>query len=267
MVKSSRFGYMRFDGIASIAIRFRPRIWETDADWGATGPRARRASRSLGCSPSGDAGTPAQSQGTNSFIWQDTVSWTRAAHAEHGRGGEAAPGGGERAILVDGLMQIATFEDFLLGESAAQNGSPQGSATWRPASAARASSAGTSGIRTLPALCRTISGDCAADGECGAALGDLRAAERDRWTTADLRPDDRVSGGPAGGTLSGFEVPDNLPGTLPAGVTRLPDNNMWARRTTRVAAIGLCIPADGQPDAGAARRLWDLLRPAFVGHD
>ena len=75
----------------------------------------------------GDAGTPTQWQVTNSFIWQDTVACT------HGRDSLRAgvevkrhQVGEEIPFSITGLLQIATFNDFLIGQSAAQNGSPLG---------------------------------------------------------------------------------------------------------------------------------------------
>lgn len=75
----------------------------------------------------GDSGTPAQSQGTNSFIWQDTVSRTRGRHTLS-PGAEAKRHQVEvnAPFSIDGLLDIASFEDFLLGQSAAQNHSPLG---------------------------------------------------------------------------------------------------------------------------------------------
>jgi len=77
----------------------------------------------------GDAGTPSEWQVTNSFIYQDTIARTAGRHnlrfgAEFRRHEVDVDSPNE----TDGLLQIPSFDDFLLGQSAAQNGSPFGSA-------------------------------------------------------------------------------------------------------------------------------------------
>src|ERR1700730_2779841 len=72
----------------------------------------------------GPSGQPFYFQNTNTFVWQDTVSVVRGRHSLR-MGGEA-----KRHQLVlnapfttAGFLLFQSFPDFLLGESAAQNGS------------------------------------------------------------------------------------------------------------------------------------------------
>jgi len=68
----------------------------------------------------GDAGTPSQWQKTNSFIWQDTVSLTRNRHnMSFGLEVKRHEVDVNAPFVSDGLLQINTFDDFLLGQNAA----------------------------------------------------------------------------------------------------------------------------------------------------
>jgi Carboxypeptidase regulatory-like domain/TonB dependent receptor/TonB-dependent Receptor Plug Domain len=235
MVNSSlinifRFGYMRFDGIASIANPILASDLKTVTPTGTTGSASAPGITIDGLFTVGDSGTPAQSQETNSFIWQDTASWTRGRH-NVSAGVEAKRHQVEvnAPFSIDGLLDIATFDDLLLGESAAQNHSPQGvsNVTF---------SGGSSGFFRRDERYTDVS---------AFAQDDVKVTPR-LTVNAGLRyeifgPPSEIHGrlltfdpsiatptAPVGGTLSGFVVPANLPGPLPVGVTRLPGNNLWA---------------------------------------
>ena len=96
---------------------------------------------------------------TNSFIWQDTVALTKGRHnARFGVEFKRHQVDVDTPTETDGLLQIPTFDDFLLGQSAAQNGSPTGAEQCRNEPVREeASSAGTSGTRTLRSSRRTTS--------------------------------------------------------------------------------------------------------------
>ena len=125
LINVARFGFMRFDGLSAVAGPIKA------SDLGMTTPTGipgvAPGISIGGLFTTGDAGTPSQWENTNSFIWQDTISRTRNRHNLR-LGAEVrrhevdinAP------FSADGLLVIATFDDFLLGESAAQNGSPNG---------------------------------------------------------------------------------------------------------------------------------------------
>lgn len=253
MVNIFRFGYMRFYGIASISNPINAASVGTETPTGTASQVTMPGIAISGQFTLGDAGTPEQAQETNTFIWQDTVSWTRGRH-NLSMGAEAK----RDQVMVnppfseDGLMQISTFDDFLLGESAAQNGSPQGVSNVT-------TSVGSSGFFRRDERYTDFASFVQDDIKWNARLtvnAGLRweifgpPSEIDgRLLTFD--PTTASPAAPAGGTLSGFEVPDNLPGTLPAGVTRLGHDGMWA--TTH---------HDVSPRLGFACRLSD--RPTLV---
>ena len=98
----------------------------------------------------GDAGTPSQWQVTNSFIWQDKLSLTHGRHnTRFGIEFKRHQVDEDQPVETDGLLQIATFADFLLGQSAAQNGSPQGLNNVKIAPPEEASFAGTRATLTF----------------------------------------------------------------------------------------------------------------------
>src|SRR6185437_11736703 len=127
LVNVFRFGYMRFDGHEAVANPISAADFGMQGLTGATTRANMPGIMVNGLFILGDAGTPAQSQLTNSFIWQDTLSWT------HGRQSVSAGVEAKRhqvlvnaPFSIDGLVEAGTFNDFLLGESATQNGSPDG---------------------------------------------------------------------------------------------------------------------------------------------
>jgi outer membrane receptor protein involved in Fe transport len=99
-----------------------------DTPTGVPGTTASALGVSIGgLFTTGDAGTPSQWQDTNSFIWQDTLAHTHGRHdTRFGLEIKRHEVDVYAPFSADGLLQIATFEDFLLGESAIQNGSPIG---------------------------------------------------------------------------------------------------------------------------------------------
>jgi hypothetical protein len=174
-------------------------------------------------------GPPFQSsyfENTNTFVWQDTVSLTRGRHNLR-MGGEA-----KRHQLVPvpsspaGFLEFLSFPDFLLGESAAQNGSGQSNIFY---------SAGGSGI---------FRKDERYTDYAGFIQDDFKATPR-LTITAGLRyeffgPPSEIHGElsnfdptiassqvPPSGSLSGFVVPSNFPGPLPSGVTKNRNSGMW----------------------------------------
>jgi Carboxypeptidase regulatory-like domain/TonB-dependent Receptor Plug Domain/TonB dependent receptor len=253
LINIFRFGYMRFDGIASIANPILASDLKTVTPTGTTGSASAPGITIDGLFTVGDSGTPAQSQVTNSFIWQDTVSRTSGRHTLS-LGAEAKRHQVEvnAPFSVDGLLDIATFDDFLLGESAAQNHSPQGisNVTF---------SGGSSGFfrrdERYTDFAAFVQDDIQVTSRLTVNAG-LRyeifgppSEIHGRLLTFD--PAIATPTAPASGTLSGFVVPANLAGPLPAGVTRLAGNNLWS---TTYDAIS--------PRFGFALRLTD--RPATL---
>jgi hypothetical protein len=228
LVHIFRFGYTRFDGIASITQPI------SVSDLGTQSPTGTTQGNTPGITIGGlftigDASTPSQFQETNSFIWQDTVAWMRGrnnirmgAEAKRHQVEVNAP------FLQDGLLQIQTFDDLLLGESAAQNQSQQG----------------ISNITTSRGASGFFRRDERYTDFAGFFQDDIRLSSR-LTLNAGLRyeifgPPSEIHGklltfdptiasaaAPAAGTLSGFVVPANFSGPLPVGVVRSPHNGLW----------------------------------------
>jgi hypothetical protein len=132
-------------------------------------------------------------------------------------------------VETDGLLQIATFDDFLLGLSAAQNGSPQGLSNVTTSQAGggifRRNERYTDfavfaqdDFRLTPRL--TINAGLryeifGAPTETGGRLTNFNAL------IADTGPI------PLEGTFSGSTVPSNFPGTIPDGVVRTSGPGLW----------------------------------------
>ena len=232
LVNIARYGYMRFDGTSTVANPI------SSLDLGMQSPIGGSAqdipSPGItvdGLFTTGDAGTPAQSQLTNTFVWQDTLSLTRSRHSLR-MGAEVK----RHQVEVDapfsttGLLDIRTFDDLLLGQSATQNGSPGG-----------------------------ISNVTLSNGSSGLFRKDERYADLAAFVQDDIRitprlsifpglryeifgPPTEVHGrlatfdpaiasgtAPSTGTLSGFIVPSNFPGAIPPGVVKTSYSGLWSK--------------------------------------
>jgi len=223
LVNIARAGYMRFDGIAAVSNPILASDIGSQSPTGASGDKAVAPALTVdGLFTIGDAGTPSQWQVTNSFILQDTVSLTRGNHNLR-MGVEAK----RHEIVIDspfaadGLLDIRTFNDFLLGQSAAQNGSPSGTSNVT-------FSTGSSGLfrkdERYTDFAAFIQDDYKAASRLTVNAGlryEIFGAPSDingRLVTFD--PTIASRSAPASGTLSGFVVPANFKEPLPPGVVR-----------------------------------------------
>ena len=78
LVNVARFGYMRFSGISSVTNPILASDLGTQSPIGTSGAGIAATGITVdGLFTIGDAGTPFQTQTTNSFIWQDMASLTR----------------------------------------------------------------------------------------------------------------------------------------------------------------------------------------------
>lgn len=126
----ARFGYMRFDGVSHIQNPLKAAAIGEGVPTGlpgATDSVPGLIVGGFGGFSIGDAGTPFRWEVTNTFIWQDTFALTLRNHdLRFGLEFKRHELAEEQPFSVDGVLIIATFQDFLLGQSAAQNGSPFG---------------------------------------------------------------------------------------------------------------------------------------------
>jgi len=227
LINLARFGFMRFDGLASIANPMNASDLGMSTPTGMAGVAPGVSINGL--FTTGDAGTPSQWQNTNSFIWQDTVSHTRNRHdMRFGVELKRHEVDVNPPFGIDGLLQINTFEDFLLGQSAAQNGSPIGASNVTQ-------SDGSSGLFREDERYTDVA---------SFLQDDIRLTQR-LTLNAGLRyeifgPPTEIHGRlsnfdpsiatgqvPATGSLSGFTLPSNFPGAVPTGVTKTATAGLW----------------------------------------
>ena len=223
LLNVARFGYMRFDGNSSIVNPLTAAAIGIDTPTGVVGPTSNAPGIWAGGLMIGDAGTPSQWQVTNSFIYQDTVSWTHGRHnARFGVEFKRHEVDEDQPVETDGLLQIATFSDFLVGQSAAQNGSPQGLSNVTTATAG-------GGIFRRDTRYTDFGGFAQDDIKLTSRLT-INAGLRYEIFGAPIETNGRLANFnaniastgpvPTTGTFSGFTMPSNFTGTVPMGVEK-----------------------------------------------
>ena len=220
----ARFGYMRFNGL------------QTGQD-SVPAPGVGMATPSglpilpgiqiQGLFTIGSFGEPFYFQNTNTFVWQDTVSVTHARH-DLRLGAEAKR---HQLILhapftTTGFLLLQSFPDFLLGQSAAQNGSSVSNVFQSTGAAGR------------------FRKDERYTDFAGFVQDDFRVSSR-LTLNAGLRyeyfgPPTEIHGylsnfdpviasfqAPDPGTFSGLVLPANYTGSIPDGVTKSSTSSFW----------------------------------------
>ncbi len=222
LVNIARFGYIRFDGSSTVA---NPLQAASIGQGTPTGTTTNLPGLTVGGFTIGDAGTPSAWQVTNTFVWQDTVALTRrrnnmrfGAEAKRHQVDQNDP------EETDGLLIIGGFDDFLVGQSAAQNGSPFG------LSNIGVSFAGAGNYRKNNRF--TDFAVFAQDDikltqrltiNAGLRYEIFGAPSEINGRLSNFDPNIASVGPlPAEGSLTGFTLPSNFAGTLPAGVVRTP---------------------------------------------
>jgi hypothetical protein len=224
LINVARFGFMRFDGLAKIAQPIQA------ADVGMATPGSLPEIPGIdvnGLFTIGTGGQPFYFQNTNSFIWQDTVSLTRGRHSIR-MGGEV-----KRHQLVlnvpfvsDGFLFFLSFPDFLLGESAAQNGSSDSNVF---------NSVGAAGIFRKDQRYTDLAGFIQDDIKVSPRLtvnAGLRyeffgPASEIHGHVPTFDPSIAMGQVPASGSFSGYELPGNYTGVLPAGAIKSNTSGLW----------------------------------------
>lgn len=230
LVNIARFGYMRYDGLMASQSPLLASAIGEGTTTGIVSPTSGALGLSIGgLFTIGAPSIPASWQVTNTYVWQDTAALTRGRHnARFGVEFKRNEVDEDQPEETSGLLQIATFDDFLLGQSASQNGSPTG------LSNVTGSQAGGGIFRR----------DERYTDFAGFAQDDIKLAQH-LTVNAGLRYE--IFGAPtdingrlanfdpaiatgqvsATGSFSGFTVPSNLPGTIPTGVVRTTMPGFW----------------------------------------
>ena len=222
----ARFGYIRFDGVSHIQNPLKAAAVGEGVPTGSAGATENVPGLIVGGFGGfsiGDAGTPFAWNVTNTFVWQDTMALTRSNHSmRFGLEFKRHEIAEEQPFSVDGVLLIATFQDFLLGQSAAENGSPFG------LSNVTVSNSG-GGVFRRNERYTDIAGFAQDDIRLTRRLT-VNAGLRYEIFGAPLETNGRFANFslqaaqqgllPAQGTFSGVTLPSNYHGPLPAGVMR-----------------------------------------------
>jgi hypothetical protein len=223
MVNIARFGFMRFDGYSVVKNSLTASAVGEGTPTGASAPSLSAPGLTVGGFTIGDAGTPSAWQVTNSFIWQDTVALERRRHSmRFGAELKRHEVDVNSPIETDGLLQIDTFNDFLLGQNAEQNGSPLGLSNVsnsisgggifrRDQRYTDFAAFAQDDVKLTPRL--TLN--------AGLRYEIFGAPIETNGRLANFNPNTAAAGPvPSSGTYSGFTLPSNFAGTLPTGVVR-----------------------------------------------
>lgn len=226
----ARVGFIRFDGLLKVQNPLLASAIGQGTPTGLVGPDTGAPGLSIsGLFTIGDAGTPSQWQVTNTFIYQDTVSFNRGRHnLRAGAEFKRDQLGLDVLFVKDGLTNIASFPDFLVGQSAAQNGSPTGSSNV-------ALSVGASGLGRKDTRYNDFSTFVQDDWKLAPRLTlnlGLRyeifgAPYEIHGLLPNFDPALATGRAPAAGTFSGYVLPSNFSGPVPAGYTKLSRRSLW----------------------------------------
>ncbi|WP_109486311.1 TonB-dependent receptor [Occallatibacter savannae] len=251
-VNVARFGFMRFDGDSVVANPILASDLGTTSPTGTAGGRIPAPGITIdGLFTVGDAGTPSQWQVTNSFILQDTLSFSWNRHSlRFGAEFKRHQVDVNAPFSTDGLLDIRTFSDFLLGQSAEQNGSPTGSSNV-------SLSNGSSGLFRKDERYIDLAGFLQDDFRISNRLmlnAGLRyevfGAPSDvngRLVTFD--PTIATRSASAEGTLSGFVVPSNFKRAVPDGVVRSSIPGLFpTRHVDFQPRLGFALRLDEHPE-------------------
>jgi len=225
LINVARFGYMRFNGLS------RGDEPISAADVGMATPSGLPEIPGIAVNNSftiGPAGEPFYFENTNTFVWQDTVSFTHGKHSLR-MGGEAKRDQLDVNVpfVSDGFLFFLSMPDFLLGQDGTQNGS------------------GFSNIFSTTGAAGDFRKNERYSDFAGFLQDDIRVSPR-LTVNAGLRyeffgapseinghlpnfdPTTAAHDVPASGSFSGFVLPANYAGTLPSGYTRSQNKGMWS---------------------------------------
>ena len=238
MINVVRLGFMRFKGTSAVQGPISTADIGTVSPTGLSGKDIPAPGVTVdGLFTIGDAGTPYQQQTTNTFVVQDIVSRTYRNHfirvgaeVKHHQVMVNSP------FASDGLLDIRTFSDFLLGQSAQQNDSPSGVSNVTLSN-------GSSGLFRKDERYNDFAAFVQDDIKLTTQLT-VNAGLRyeifsppteihGRLVTFDPTLATLIA--PQTGTFSGFVVTSNYSGAVPPGVIRVGHSGLWSTRHTDVS--------------------------------
>jgi hypothetical protein len=233
MVNVARLAYMRFDGTLRVQKPILASAVGEGIPTGAATPSSAVPGLTIdGLFTIGDAGTSSQWQVTNTLVAQDTFSLTHGRHNlrmgaayDHDEVDLDAP------FVMDGLLDIRTFADFLIGKDAAHNGSPTGFSNVTQ-------SMGASGLSRKDTRYNDFSAFVQDDVRltnrlvvnAGLRYEVFGAPYEIHGLLPNFDPGIATGAVPDGGSFSGFSLPSNFKGSLPQGYTRLKSRSLWSNR-------------------------------------
>ena len=220
----ARLGYVRFQGLQTAQGAF------PASDVGMATPAGLPVlpgTQLQGLFTIGSFGEPFYFQNTNTFVGQDTLSLTHGRHSLRlGAEVKHYPLILNAPFTTAGFLLLQSFPDFLLGQSAAQNGSGQSNIF---------ESTGASGIFRKDERYTDFAGFVQDDYRVSSRLT-LNAGLRYEFFGPPSEIHGRLSNFdpaaaspdvPPSGSFSGFLIPSNYQGTVPNGVIRTPGSNFW----------------------------------------
>jgi Carboxypeptidase regulatory-like domain/TonB-dependent Receptor Plug Domain/TonB dependent receptor len=224
LVNIARFGYIWFNGLQTNISPI------TAADVGMATPAGLPTIPGIdvaGLFNIGPSGEPTYFQNTNTFVWQDTLSLTHGSHSMR-MGAEAKryEVNVDVPYVIAGFLFFQSFPDFLLGGSAAQNGSGQSNIF---------QSVGASGLFRKDTRYTDAAGffqdDVRATSQLTLNLG-LRyeffgPPTEINGHLSNFDPQIATPQVPATGSFSGFLLPANFQGQVPSGVTKTSYSGWW----------------------------------------
>jgi len=233
LVNIARFGFVRFDGLSASQSPLLASTIGEGTTTGLVGSTSAAPGLSIGgLFTIGAPSIPTAWQVTNTYVWQDTVALTRGRHnLRFGAEFKRHQVDEDQPEETSGLLQIATFDDFLLGQSAAQNGSPAGTSNVTGSQAGGGIFRRDERYSDLAAfeqddvkLTSRLTLNAGLRYEIFGAPTDINGR------LANFDPNIAAGQVPATGSLSGFTVPSNFQspnGVIPTGVTKTAFPGFW----------------------------------------
>lgn len=246
LVDVARFGYVRFHGEQNSENPI------PSAEAGITTPTGLPQVPEIdisGLFMIGDHGGPFFHETTNNFVWKDTVSYLVGRHSLHaGFELKRTQLNVNSPFVTDGFLFFLSFPDFLLGQSAAQNGSGVSNVFQSSASAGSFAKAERytdlagfvqDDVKIAPRLTLNAGVRYEFFGPPSDVRGQLPNFDP---ALADPNP-------PPAGTNTGLVLSSNYNGPLPAGVTKTNDSGLWQKDFKDFAPrLGFALQLHDRPD-------------------